>query len=79
MDHIFLADKLLDFQLPVDLVMILCCYLSNQSARVNWIIMKGPYKLIHYSVRQGSILSSFMLNFYVNEIINKNIFFANQV
>ena len=69
-DHFLLAGKLLDSGLPISLITIICYYLRNQSARITWQQYKGQYKLIESGVRQGGILSPFLFNFYINEILN---------
>ena len=68
-DHIKLTEKLLASDLPVDLVAILCSYLRNQTARVMWLGNKGQYRYINKGVRQGGILSPFLFNFYIDDII----------
>ena len=69
-DHFVLGEKLLEAGLPVDIVIILCCYLRNQTASVKWNNQISDYKNIEYGVRQGGILSPFLFNFYINHIIN---------
>ena len=70
-DHFLLADKLIESNIPIDLVLILCSYLRNQTARIFWNDTVSPYKIINTGVRQGGILSPFLFNFYINHIINE--------
>ena len=69
-DHFILGEKLLNSGLPYDIVIILCRYLRNQSARITWKGKCGNYKHIDQGVRQGGILSPFLFNFYINSIID---------
>ena len=42
-DHFLLADKLIESNIPIDLVLILCSYLRNQTARIFF----GMIQLVH--------------------------------
>ena len=70
-DHDQLLKILLnDFNIPIDLVKILCSYLKNQSGRIKWKQSFGDYFDIRRGVRQGGILSPFLFKVYLNGVIN---------
>ena len=70
MDHFILGKKMLSSGLPVDIIFMLMHYLRNQQANVNWHDTSSPYHYVETEVRQGGVLSPFLFNFYINEIID---------
>ena len=68
-DHCLLGQKMLEKSIPPDLVLLLMCYLRNQSARVCWNNSKGEYCTIHKGVRQGGILSPFLFKLYIESLM----------
>ena len=68
-NHFILGHKLLENNIPVDIVYILMHYLRNQLAKVNWKSASSDYYFIETGVRQGGILSPFLFNFYIDAII----------
>ena len=69
-DHFLLGQKLLDEEIPPDLVLIILQYLRNQSARVCWNGVKGNFVSIDQGVRQGGIISPFLFKFYINKLLD---------
>ena len=68
-NHFILGKKLLKKNIPVDIVFILMHYLRNQFAVVKW---KGAYSdwfVVDTGVRQGGVLSPFLFNFFIDDII----------
>ena len=68
-DHILLGKKLLNRNVPINITVIILRYLRNQQANIKW---KNSFSNIFYinkGVRQGGILSPFLLNFYIDEIL----------
>lgn len=68
-DHFILGQKLLDRDIPVDIIYIVMCYLRNQYAKVVWKDASSDYCLIQDGVRQGGILSPFLFKLYIDDII----------
>ena len=68
-DHFVLGDQLLERNIPPDIVLLLMCYLRNQSARVCWNKHSGSYIDIEKGVRQGGILSPFLFKLYLDATI----------
>ena len=69
-DHILLGKKLVEANVPPDLVYILMHYLRNQSGRVCWGISSGEYSVIDKGVRQGGLISPLLFKFYINSLVN---------
>ena len=69
-DHFVLGNKLLDREIPPDIVFIIMHYLRNQSARICWNNAKGNYVFIERGVRQGGILSPFLFKLYIDDVID---------
>ena len=69
-DHFILGEKLLEKDIPIDIVLILMHYLRNLRAKVRWKNCSSDYSWIDTGVRQGGILSPFLFKFYVDEIID---------
>lgn len=76
-DHFVLGKKLMNSSLPIDVTFILLHYLRNQKANVRWNDKHSDYYFIEKGVRQGGILSPFLFNFYmldiINDVVNTNI------
>ena len=70
-DHFVLGFKLLRHGVPCDIIYILMHYLRNQLAKVTWKGVSGAFHYVEKGVRQGGILSPFLFNIYINEIINE--------
>ena len=70
-DHFLLGQKLLERNIPPDLVLLLMQYLRNQQARVCWNEGRGHYSYIDKGVRQGGILSPFLFKLYIDDLIEK--------
>ena len=68
-DHKILLTKLINRNIPVDIVCFLKNYLRSQSARVVWNNCKGDYFGISRGVRQGGILSPILFKLYVDDVI----------
>ena len=68
-DHCILGKKLIEKSVPVDIVLLIMCYLRNQSARVCWNGSSGEYYDINQGVRQGGILSPFLFKLYIDELL----------
>ena len=68
-NHFVLGEKLLEKDVPIDIVFILMHYLRNQQAKVNWKSASSRYARIESGVRQGGILSPFLFKFYIDDII----------
>lgn len=68
-DHFILGKKLLEENIPIDLIYMLMHYLRNQSANVVWNDASSKYYNLEFGVRQGGILSPFLFNFYINSIV----------
>lgn len=69
-DHFMLGNKLLERNIPVDIIFILMHYFRNQQAKVVWKNASSDYLVIENSVRQGGILSPFLFKFYIDNIIH---------
>ena len=69
-DHLILGNILLDNNLPIDIILLIMHYLRNQTARIIWNDAKGDYFNIEEGVRQGGILSPFLLKLYLNSVIS---------
>ena len=70
-DHFLLGQKLLNEDIPPDLVLLIINYLRNQRARVCWNGNGGEYSHIDKGVRQGGILSPFLFKLYINGLLNE--------
>ena len=70
-DHYLLLDKLIDKGIPPDIIMLLKSYLRTQSARIVWDGHCGRYQAVDQGVRQGGILSPFLFNLYLDDLICK--------
>ena len=70
-DHFILGEKLLDKDIPCNLINILMSYLRNQTASVSWNNCFSNFRYIEFGVRQGGILSPFLFNFYINNILER--------
>ena len=70
-NHFILLEKLLKHNIEPDIVKIIQSYLTNQTARVKWENTYGNYNNIKEGVRQGGILSPFLFNFYINDVIKQ--------
>ena len=68
-DHFILGSKLLERDIPVDIVYFLMDYLRNQQAKVVWKNSSSHYSFIEKGVRQGGILSPFLFKLYIDSII----------
>ena len=69
--HFKLGYKLLDKDIPIDIVYLLMHYLRNQNARLVWKDASSQYALIEKGVRQGGILSPFLFKLYIDCIIEE--------
>ena len=69
-DHFKLGHKLLENNVPVDLVYFIMHYLRNQLVKVKWKDASSSYSHLETGVRQGGIISPFLFNVYINDIIN---------
>ena len=69
-DHCILGKKLLEKSIPPDIVLLIMCYLRNQSARVCWNGSSGDFYDINQGVRQGGILSPFLFKLYIDELLS---------
>ena len=54
---LILIEKLINEEIPPDIVGLIGCYLESQSARIIWNGGCNEYKPIKSGVRQGGILS----------------------
>ena len=70
-DHFLLCKKMLRSSIPVDVVLLILHYLRNQQANVNWKNSTSNSSFIEKGVRQGGILSPFLFNLYLNDIIDE--------
>lgn len=68
-DHILLGKKLLNTNVPINITVIILRYLRNQQANIKWKNSFSNRFYIDKGVRQGGILSPFLFNFYINEIV----------
>ena len=76
-DHFELGKMLMNEDIPIDIVFILVHYFRNQSAKIVWKDESSKYRQIEWGVRQGGILSPFLLKFHINSLIN-NIFYMDE-
>ena len=70
-NHFKLGIKLLNRQIPSDIIKILLNYLRSQSARLHWGKSVGDYYMIEQGVRQGGILSAFLFKLYLDDLLNE--------
>ena len=67
--HYILGNKLLDENVPVDIIFLLMHYLRNQVAYVVWGKSHGRLHPVEKGVRQGGILSPLLFKIYINSIL----------
>ena len=68
-NHFKLLDKLLQYGVDADIVLLVGSYLRNQVACIKWNDVIGNYRVVNSGVRQGGILSPFLFNLYVDNLI----------
>ena len=68
-DHAILIKKLIDSELAIDIVLLIASYIRNQTARIVWDGQRGDFEHINAGVRQGGIMSPFLFNFYMDELL----------
>ena len=68
-DNFLLGKTLLASAVPADITLMIMHYLRNQLAKVKWQQSTSQYYFIEKGVRQGGVLSPFLFNFYINDII----------
>ncbi len=68
-NHYILGNKLLDENVPVDIILFLMHYLRNQAASVVWGEHHGHLHPVEKGVRQGGILSPLLFKIYINSIL----------
>ena len=68
-DHFILGNKLIERNIPVDIVLILMHYLRNKKAKIFWNGDSSEYHLIDKGVRQGGILSPMLFKLYIDDLI----------
>ena len=69
-DHYKLGFKLIEREIPIDIIYFIMHYMRNQVANVSWKDATSEYSLIESGVRQGGILSPFLFKFYIDSIID---------
>ena len=69
-NHFILGQQLLERNIQPDVVLLILCYLRNQSGRVCWNQYKGEYVFLDMGVRQGGILSPFLFKLYIDNLLN---------
>ena len=70
-NHHALYIKLMQRQLPVQLLDLIENLLVNCSSTVRWLSTYSSFFEVHYGVRQGSVLSPFLFAVYVDDIVSK--------
>ena len=70
-NHFILGKKLLEKNIPIDIVFLLMHYLRNQYANVVWRGHHTRYCPVEMGVRQGGILSPFLFKLYVDAIVSE--------
>lgn len=68
-NHFILGKKLIEKNIPSDLILLIMHYLRNQKANVKWQGEQGGYHYIEHGVRQGGVLSPFLFKFYINSVL----------
>ena len=69
-NHYKLGVKLIERNIPPDLVILIINYLKNQKACVKWGNSSSSYCTVDVGVRQGGILSPFLFKLYIDDILN---------
>ena len=70
LNHLKLGNIMLDRNIPPDLVLIIMHYLHNTLARIRWNQSTGNYFSVERGVRQGGVLSPFLFNLYLDNVLN---------
>ena len=68
-NHFLLGHKMLDKNIPIDIVYILMHYLRNQYAKAVWKGASSGLFIVESGVRQGGVLSPFLFKFFMDDII----------